>query len=95
MIKYSRWAPPDQVDEVEAHVRAHLSSVADGADDPESRAGEVVIERKEESEPAGVLVVGTLDAEPDAAYLRDDFDPEDDVRRNPLSVPSINDEESR
>jgi len=38
-----------------------------------------------------VLITGTLDREPIAAYLRDDFDPEADVAANPLSVPSIED----
>jgi len=73
------------VPEVEAHVRAHLSAVADANDDPDARADEVRISHEEE----GLLVVGELDAEPDAPYLRPGFTPEQDIEANPLTVEPI------
>lgn len=76
MITYARDLPPDASDEliasVGAHVRAHLSAVADADDDPETNADdvEVRIERTDEK----VRVVGELDAEPDAPYLQPGYD---------------------
>lgn len=59
-----------------AHVVAHLSAVADADDDPETRAGDVVIEVIDHPEHDDLVrIVGTLDAEPDAPYLKDDYDP--------------------
>lgn len=87
MIKYSRWAPRDALPEVESHVRAHLSSVATGDDDPTTLAGDVVITRVDQAE--GVLVVGELDAEPVADYLRPGWTPEQDIASNPQTVLSI------
>lgn len=90
-LRYSRFVErdvvPDAVPEAEAHVRAHLSAVADPDDDPDTRAGEVVISHEESDE--GVLVVGELDGEPVAPYLRPDFTPEQDIEANPLSVEPI------
>ena len=86
-LRYARWSPLDQVDAIEAHVRAHLSSVADGGDDPDAHAADVRISR-EDSE-GGVLITGVLDAEPDAPYLRPDFTPEADIEANPLTVEPI------
>lgn len=77
-LRYSRWSPRDVVPDMEAHVRAHLSAVADADDDPTTRAGEVRISR-EDSGP-GVRVTGELDAEPDAPYLRPGYDPEREER---------------
>lgn len=88
-MRYSRWSPPATVAEVESHVRAHLSSVATPDDDPMRLAGNVVITRVRQD--GGVLVIGELDAEPVADYLRDDWTPEQDIANNPLSVPSIQD----
>ena len=86
-LRYSRWSPPDRVPDVESHVRAHLSSVADPADDPDARAEEVRITHADEDD--GVLVTGELDAEADAPYLRPDFTPEADIAANPLTVEPI------
>lgn len=94
-MRYQRELPADasaeMVGQAEEHVRAHLSAVASADDDPETNADDVVVtvQRGE----GAVLVVGELDAEPIAPYLRDDFDPEEDVATNPLTVPSIADEE--
>lgn len=83
-MRYARWSPSEVVDDVEAHVRAHLSSVADPDDSPIAHADEVRISR--EDSDGGVLVTGELDAEPDAPYLRPGFTPEDDIAANPLTV---------
>lgn len=63
----------DVVDETIAHVRAHLSSVADQDDDPETNADDVTV--RTEHRDGRIWVVGELDAEPDTAYLKADFDP--------------------
>jgi hypothetical protein len=91
MLKHSRFVPSgtpsDALGLTELHVRAHLSSVASPDDDEHAYAGEVRINYQVEEN--GIRVQGEIDREPDAPYLRDDFDPERDVADNPLSVPSI------
>jgi hypothetical protein len=87
MVTYARWCPQETASDVAAHVRAHLSSVASEDDDPARFAEEVDISVAVDGD--GILITGTLDREPVADYLREDFDPEQDVARNPLSVPSI------
>lgn len=86
-LRYSWWSPSDRVPDVESHVRAHLSSVADPGDDPAVHADEVRISRTDED--GGLRLTGELDAEPDAPYLRADFTPEADIAANPLTVESI------
>jgi hypothetical protein len=86
-LRYSRWSPHEVVTAVEEHVRAHLSTVADPADDPTTYADQVRVSRTEEDD--GVLVTGELDAEANAPYLRPGFTPEDDVAANPLTVEPI------
>jgi hypothetical protein len=88
-LYYSRVSPHDAVADVAAHVRAHLSAVADGNDSPTSRAGEVRLRHEEHEE--GVLVTGELDAEADAPYLRPGFTPAQDIEANPLTVEPIGD----
>lgn len=94
MIPYTRDLPQDAardlVDETIAHVRAHLSAVADADDDPETNADDVRV--RVEHRDGRIWVAGELDAEPVAPYLGREFDPEQDVRDNPLSVPSIQDD---
>jgi hypothetical protein len=90
MLTYARWSPQEAASETAVHVRAHLSSIATPDDDPDLLAG--VVQIVAVAEDGGILITGTLDAEPVADYLRDDFDPEQDVAANPLSVPSIGDE---
>jgi len=74
-------------------VKEHLSSVVDEFEDALRFVNEVNIDFKEyvrESDGThGTLICGTIDRDPCANYLRDDFDPEDDCLGNPLSVPSI------
>jgi hypothetical protein len=89
-LTYSRWSPVEKVGDVAVHVRAHLSAVASGVDDPDEYAAEVDVTAVGDGE--GVLITGILAREPVADYLRDDFDPEADVAANPLSVPSIEDQ---
>lgn len=82
MIRYIRDAPlntPDEVlDQVAAHVRAHLSAVASADDDPEVFADYVQI-TQEIIPYQCVRISGVLDAEPDASYLRDGYDPYEGV----------------
>lgn len=78
---------PEVVLAVEEHIRAHLSAIATEDDDPDTFAEDVRIEY--EMGPDYVRVTGILEAEPTAPYLRDGFDPDQDVADNPLSVPSI------
>lgn len=87
MLTYSKWTPDRGQVETVAHVRAHLSSIAAPDDDPDVYASEVEISL--EDRDGGLKVTGTLDREPSAPYLRDDWTVELDVRENPLSVPSI------
>jgi hypothetical protein len=96
MIRYSCWSPPESVDEVESHVRAHVSSVASAGDDPQVYADVVTIQRIPDTNlwgEDGVLVLGVLDADPIARYLMPGWDPEDDVAANPLMVASISGED--
>lgn len=76
-MKYSRHLPEDatqdMVDETIAHVRAHLSAVAASDDDPETNADDVTV--RTEHHNGRIEIIGELDAEPDAPYLKDDFDP--------------------
>jgi len=90
MLRYSRWCPTHALDATEAHVRAYLSSIASSTDHPAEYLDEVVLRYRPVD--GGLLVLGELDAEPDAPYLRDDWTPEQDIADNPLSVPSIEDE---
>jgi hypothetical protein len=87
-LTYSRRSPLDAVADVEEHVRAHLSAVASPDDDGTVHAAEVRI-RHEDPGDDGVLVVGELDAEANAPYLRPGFTPEQDIAANPLTVESI------
>jgi hypothetical protein len=89
MLTYSKWSPQEVAGDVAVHVRAHLSSVASSADDPELHAADVDVTATVDGD--GVLVTGTLDHGPVADYLHPDFNPEQDVEDNPLSVPSIED----
>ena len=79
-IRHSRSVPVDAdsdlLSEVEREVRSHLSAVADSDDDPDTNADDVRIWHEHGDDE--LKVVGELDAEPDAPYLRDDFDPDDD-----------------
>lgn len=80
-LTYSRFvaddAPPWALTETEAHVRAHLSSIADTDDDPTTRAADVQITRRPAA--GGVLVVGFLPGgRPTAPYLQPGYTPDAD-----------------
>lgn len=79
-MTYSRWVPDTQprsvLTQTERHVREHLSSVADAADNPHARADEVRIEHVTQGD--GILVIGRLNAQPDAPYLRPGYQPASD-----------------
>lgn len=83
-------ADQTQIDGAMQDMRAYLSAVADADDDPTTLADDVQVhvERLDDM----VRIVGELDAEPSAPYLQPGWDPEDDVRANPLTVPSINEQ---
>lgn len=78
-MRYVRDVPADDltaIDAERAHVIAHLSAVASPDDDPESNADDVQVWTERHPDDPGLLrIVGELAAEPDAAYLRDGFDP--------------------
>lgn len=78
MIIYTHDVPDIDalVEEGVAHVRAHLSAVADADDDPETNADDVVIAVQDHpDDPTMKRIVGTLEAEPVAPYLDPDYDP--------------------
>lgn len=63
------------------HVREHLAMVADYDDDPTTHADSVIVEivPHVDGDPEMYSIIGTLDAEPDAPYLRVGFDPAADT----------------
>ena len=85
-------ADENLLDETRAQIRSHLSMVTSEDEDEDLYADEVTIQ--EEQVEGGVWVCGTIDREPVATYLREDFDPDTEARANPLSVPSQFDEPS-
>lgn len=78
-MQYVRDVPRDDPAALEAeraHVVAHLSAVAADDDDPDTHADDVrvqVVDHPDDEEQ--LRIVGTLDAEPVAPYLADDYDP--------------------
>lgn len=76
-MEYSRDLPEDatqdMIDGTLRHVRDHLASIADSDDDPATRSEDVEI--RVERVDGKVRVIGYLDAEPDAPYLKSDYDP--------------------
>jgi hypothetical protein len=55
------------------HVRDHLAAIADSDDDPTTRREDVEVELVADGDVLHVR--GFLDAEPDAPYLKEDFEP--------------------
>ncbi len=78
-IDYVRDVPADDEMALEletAHVRAQLSAIAEEDDDPETNADDVqVFVRTHPEDPDQLRIVGLLEAEPNAPYLRPDYDP--------------------
>lgn len=79
-MRYRRDVPADDraaIDAETEHVIAHLSSCCDPDDDEDALRDQVSVEvvAHVDSDPALVSIVGQIDAEPDAPYLRDDYDP--------------------
>lgn len=74
-LRYSRFvAAGGSIAETEAHVRAHLSSIADSDDDPDTHAADVEISYWEAD--GGTLIVGFLPgAQATAPYLQPGHDP--------------------
>jgi hypothetical protein len=80
-VKYRRDVPRDDQEAIDAetgHVRAHLSACCDPDDDETALAEHVTVTVVEhpDGHPYLVSIVGEIDAEPDAPYLRDDYDPD-------------------
>lgn len=77
-----RGATAAEMDATVLHIRDHLGSVASATDDPADLPDDVgqLTVRIVDDDPTGetVGVVGELDAEPYAPYLRDDYDPATD-----------------
>lgn len=82
MIRYRRDVPTDDraaFVATAAHIRAHLSAVADPDDDPRRFARQVQISvEAHPDDPHVMSVIGELDATPRTVYLSDDYDPEID-----------------
>lgn len=78
-MRYVRDVPADDqqaLDAERAHVIAHLSAVASADDDPETNATDVRVWVEHHPERADLeRIVGELDGEPDAPYLKPGFDP--------------------
>lgn len=78
-MRYVRDAPADDETAVQAtreHVLAHLSAVAAEDDDPTTNADDVQVwTQRHPDDPALLRIVGELDAEPAAPYLRPGHDP--------------------
>lgn len=76
-MEYTRDLPEDatqdQIDGTLRHVRDHLASIADSDDDPITRSEDVEV--RVERVSGKVKVIGYLDAEPDAPYLKADYNP--------------------
>lgn len=96
MIRFSRSIPRNANEElrttVERHIRQHISAVADPNDDPNTYADKVDIWQERDGD--NTKICGRLNRHPSAPYLRDDFDPDDEARRNPLTVTSIKEDPS-
>lgn len=82
-------ATQDQLDATIEHVRDHLASIADSDDDPTTHAEDVTV--RTEHRAGRIWVIGELDAEPDAPYLKDDYDPYDGVSEE-LQALAVDDE---
>lgn len=94
-MQYSRHLPEDatqgDVDAAVEHVRDHLAAIADTDDDPATRAEDVTV--RTEHRDGRIVITGELDAEPDAPYLVDGYDPFEGV--DPLLLDQIRDDEVR
>ncbi len=101
MVAYYQFIPDAElnvsVEDIKEHIREHLSACVSATDDPTEFAAEVVIGTepfvRESDNANGILIRGSLAREAKANYLEADFDPEDEVQSNPLSVSSIGDVE--
>lgn len=85
-------ASDEDIDNIENVVRENLSASASPTEDRDELKEQVEITRVTVDGKV-VRVSGFLDAHADAAYLRDDYSPEQDKLDNPLSVQSIEDDE--
>lgn len=93
-MRYRRDVPVNSraaIDAETAHVRAHLSAVTHPDDDPNARADEVSIEivAHVDGDPALVSIIGQIDAEPDAPYLHEDYDPGESSDAESLTVSAV------
>lgn len=82
-MRYRRDVSADDeaaIDAEKVHVRAHLSACVDSDDDPDARGDDVKIEMLAhvDGNPNLVSIIGEIDGEPEAPYLRKDYTPDDD-----------------
>jgi hypothetical protein len=79
MIEYYRDIPVDAPEEDKyrtvEHVRDFVAGMADGDDNPTTRREDVQVALELIEDGAVLRVKGYLDAEPDAPYLKEDFNP--------------------
>lgn len=81
MLTYAREVPEGNeaaVQNAADHVRAHLSSVVSPDDDENAYSAEVVITFSYRD--GNVYIAGAIDREPDASYLKHDYDPNAEQR---------------
>lgn len=66
---------PQALELTQEHVRAHLSSIADADDDPTTNADDVSV-TVYTLDDGHYYVYGSLDAEANAPYLKEGYDPD-------------------
>lgn len=79
---------------VAEHVRLHLAGAVDHNDDPSPRRDDVTVGMFEhfDGDVDLVTILGEIDGEPDAPYLRPDFDPDADhpeITFTPFEQPDL------
>jgi hypothetical protein len=78
-LQYTRDIPADATfedkEKTVQHVRNHVAAVADPYDDPGPHKEEVDVNLHLSADGSILHVLGDLDAEPDAPYLKEGFNP--------------------
>lgn len=94
-MRYRQDVPRDaDLDAAAEHVRMHLAGAVDHNDDPSRRQDDVVVNVIDhvDGNVDLVSVIGEIDGEPDAPYLRPDFDPladHPDILFTPFEQPHL------
>jgi hypothetical protein len=76
-MRYRQDVPPGtDIPEIARHIVEHLAGAVSPTDDPTHGRHEVRVEVRPHEDGLGMLtVIGEIDGEPDAPYLKSDFDP--------------------